>query len=336
MISDETIVEWARILQSGNHADQENLYSYILSRAAEEDFRIVPLRITYFIHRGNDLQALLRVSTRFMSFPEFWGPCLRHLANNVCIHCGDPRSAVPYLDAAHRDGALPGEMVLFTAAQHVRIGNAERALSLIAEVESRFPELAREAAIHRQFVDLFSRFDYNQARRMLDEVKERFARASLADLEREIVRALDIGSPYLFLRLGDGEGSCTIIDADDEAAHCDYYRANRREFVDIWFKDESVLDDPEFTRAIEAFNEAIPAADSLGGIWAELVDHEYGLGSRRGIAWVVNTMRKVLMLADRDPAWAARTSMHTALCCTTTCCSAAPWRGCCAAASGSA
>jgi hypothetical protein len=63
--------------------------------------------------------------------------------------------------------------------------------------------------------------------------------------------------------------------------------------------------------AIKAFNDAIPAADCLGGIYAEAIDHEYGIGSRRGIAWVVNTMRKALALSTHDPAWAARTSVHS-------------------------
>ena len=48
----------------------------------------------------------------------------------------------------------------------------------------------------------------------------------------------------------------------------------------------------------------------IGGIYDAAIMHEYRLGSRRGIAWIVNTIRKVLLLAERDRDWASRTSIH--------------------------
>ncbi|MET7244644.1 FkbM family methyltransferase [Methylobacterium sp. EM32] len=311
MIEDEIIKKWSLALRVDHEFDNEKIYDHIKSNADNEDFWYIPLRILYFIHKDNDLEALLRVSERFMSYPEFWDRCIKDLSYNVCIYCKSPQKAIPHLESARRAGKLTGTMLLFSAVQHARVGDIERALDLIAETGSRFPELGEEVKIHGQFVRFLCRFNYGEAVRMLSEIKERFATASITDVENEINQALDTGTPYLLLRLGDGEGSCTIVSEEDEAENHNYYRANRLEFAEIWFKNTSVVDDPEFSEAIKAFNDAIPAADCLGGLYAEAIDHEYGIGSRRGIAWVVNTMRRVLALSAQDPAWAARTSVHS-------------------------
>ncbi|TNC12321.1 FkbM family methyltransferase [Methylobacterium terricola] len=310
-IADEIVANWSSILQTGNKNEHDGIYDYIRSNANQEGFQDIPLRITYFIHKSKDLQSFLRVSENFLSYPEFWDWCLKDLAYNVSVYCKSPARAIPHLGAAHRAGKLSGEMMLFSAVQHARVGDGDLALGLIAEASSKFPGLASEARIHEQFVRLVARFPYKKSLHMLEEIKNIFSSASISDVEKEINRALDTGTPYLLLRLGDGEGSCTIVDDSDEAEYHEYYRANRIEFADIWFKDTSIIDNPEFIEAIRLFNAAIPAADCLGGIYADAIEHEYGIGSRRGIAWVVNTMRKVLLLSENDPSWAARTSVHS-------------------------
>jgi FkbM family methyltransferase len=56
------------------------------------------------------------------------------------------------------------------------------------------------------------------------------------------------------------------------------------------------------------FNEAIGKADAIGGsMYADAIKTEFDFSSRRGIAWVVNTMRKLLMLSADNPTWAKQT-----------------------------
>ena len=136
-------------------------------------------------------------------------------------------------------------------------------------------------------------------------MRARFASRPVSDLEADIRAALDARQPYMLLRLGDGEGACIRLGAEDEANNKDYYRANRDEFAEIWFKDRSVLDDPEFLAALDEFNSAIGQADAIGGsMYEAAIQTEYNYASRRGIAWVVNVMRKLLAFADEKPDWA--------------------------------
>lgn len=145
---------------------------------------------------------------------------------------------------------------------------------------------------------------------MLNDIIGRFRRREVGELEAEIRRALEERRPYLLLRLGDGEGSVIRINDHDTSNYAAYYAANQREFLKIWFDDESVGESRRFDAIIDEFNTVIQHADAIGGIYGSAVTHEYRLGSRRGIAWVVNTMRKVLALAESRPDWAGRTSIH--------------------------
>ncbi|SFU86043.1 methyltransferase, FkbM family [Methylobacterium sp. 174MFSha1.1] len=200
--------------------------------------------------------------------------------------------------------------MLFLSVQQTRVGNHDKAGEVLDAVERQFGHLRDEVEIHRQFFDFYKHYPPDIAWSLFKDVKSKFAAASIDAVERNIHRALDEKRPFLLLRLGDGEGSVIRIDKDDTNKYDAYYTANQKEFLKIWFEDESVGASDRFDKVIDDFNDVIQNADMIGGIYDAAIMHEYRLGSRRGIAWIVNTMRKVLLLAERDPDWASRTSIH--------------------------
>ncbi|MEH3147238.1 MAG: FkbM family methyltransferase [Methylobacterium frigidaeris] len=298
-----------RHLTQAGDAEASLCLSNIVAHIDDAAWKDVPLRIISIIQNKYDFTKARDVAEKFLADEKLREAYLIPLCWTLSVS-GNPEGTIDPLEDAYRKEALGGDWMLFLAHQHARLGNGSRALQIASEVAQRHPQLENETAIERQFFRFVVEFDRRAAQEMLDTIKEKFLQAGIADVEADILRAIELKRPYLLLRLGDGEGSVTRVNYSDTLDNSDYYRANQKEFLKIWFDDESIASDHDFDKVIDQFNEVIGQADCLGGIYQAAIDHEYRLGSRRGIAWIVNIMRKVLDLAGARPDWAARTSVH--------------------------
>lgn len=278
--------------------------------ALERNEALLPIRVGLILRSRAAFSSADRLFDRLSRRSNLRHLALWELAISRALQ-GDPEGAVANLDLLTADGELSPHALMFAAVQRARIGQIDQALKMLDEVGRRDPSLETERSANTAFVRFLGRYPRERAREMLDEITGLFAPASTAALEALISGKLAAREPFLLLRMGDGEGAHIRMSADDEREFGALYRENRKEFLDIWFRDTSVIDDPAFDAAIDRFNAVIPNADYLGSFSVAAIEHEYGLGSRRGIAWVVNTMRKVLEAADKDPAWASRTGADT-------------------------
>lgn len=229
----------------------------------------------------------------------------------IAAYQGDPDLAVTSLERLMIDNRLSEEQLLFTATQYARAGKPEIARSILTRVENERSDLVGECQISRQFFDFLQSYGKDIADHLFMQLKNTYLTPTIVEIEQDIRNALENKTPYLLLRLGDGEGSCLKIQDDDAKRYSDLYNSNRKEFLNIWFKDEFLLFDEEFDDVIEQFNHDIAAANCIGGLYQGAIDFEYRLGSRRGIPWVVNSFRKLHQLAEIDRAWARTTSIYS-------------------------
>ena len=305
MLTNQEILDFCDRFRIGSSQDRHVLVSDAIARAKDPAYNAFAARIAILARDNGTLDLAESIIEPLLECPEYHEGAVWELGYAFGVS-GQPRRAVEYLRRAVRSRPDPHWM-LWLAVQHAVLKEMAQADDLLSCVERDHPRLAIAVKVHRQFFSLLARYDCAEAKCLLQEVRARFDRRSIAELEEEIRHALDVGKPYLMLRLGDGEGACIRLNAADESANRDYYRANREEFATIWFKDTAVLDDPEFSAAIDAFNAAIRQADAIGGsAYEAAIKVEYSHASRRGIAWVVNVMRKMLALAESEPEWATR------------------------------
>jgi len=115
--------------------------------------------------------------------------------------------------------------------------------------------------------------------------------ATCADVEARIFAALDQKAPFSLVRLGDGEGSWFKLSPEDELAYPLLYSSNRREFLRIWFKDETIYDSQSFHNIAVSLLEDLRSTDMIGMPYSLRVNYEYHIGSSRGIPSVRNILR---------------------------------------------
>lgn len=309
MVSEEYIISIVDLYLSEQEGGREAIVSEVAAKLADPEWALVPLRIVIVLRDRHSFKEVAEVADMILKHGGVSDEVAFDVCWNACI-AGHPERVVDHLQRSFERGVLSGDQMLFLSVQQTRVGNHDKAAEVLNAVERQFEHLRNEVGIHRQFFDFYKNYGPDTAWALFEDVKSKFAAASIDIVERNIRSALDEKRPFLLLRLGDGEGSVMRINQDDTNKYGAYYAANQKEFLKIWFEDESVGASDRFDKVIDDFNAVIHKADMIGGIYDAAIVHEYRLGSRRGIAWIVNTMRKVLLLAERDPDWASRTSIH--------------------------
>lgn len=259
---------------------------------------ILPVRVGHALRAAGQAGAAEAVLRASLALPEV-RPLARHALMTLVAAGGRLPEAVALLDAARAEEGLGPGQAFPAALLYAGIGRFAEARALIREAGD--PALDEAAAQALEFVALLERFPPAEARRMLAELRARFRTASLAEIEADILAALAERRPYFLVRLGDGEGAWLRLSPEDEAEFARIYRTNRREMLDFWFRDPALVDDPRFRAAIDAFDAALLEADCIGAFSEAAIAHEYGVVSRRGVTWVVNTLRKALAMAEADP-----------------------------------
>ncbi|MBA9067404.1 FkbM family methyltransferase [Methylorubrum extorquens] len=310
MITDEQINDFCTTFLTSSPIERGKIIGEVIERADEPEYEHFAARVIYLLrlkHRLDDAEAIVGP---LISCGKYEDQALWELGYAFGV-AGQPHRSIEYLNRSVAADPQPHRL-LWLAVQLAISKQDNEAYAVLTRVQQEHPALEREVAIHRQFFSMLKTYDRSEAQRLLLEVRARFANRSVSDLEADIQAALDARQPYLLLRLGDGEGACIRLSAGDEENNKDYYRANRDEFAEIWFKDRSVLDGPAFLAAIDEFNSAISQADAIGGsMYEAAIQTEYDYASRRGIAWVVNVMRRLLAFADEKPDWAKNVPVYS-------------------------
>jgi hypothetical protein len=112
-----------------------------------------------------------------------------------------------------------------------------------------------------------------------------------AEVEARIFQAIERNDAFSLVRLGDGEGAWFKISPEDELTYSLLYSSNRREFLRIWFGDGEIHDHQSFHDLAKNMLEELRVTDIIGIPYSWRVNHEYQIGSSRGIPSVRNILR---------------------------------------------
>jgi len=115
--------------------------------------------------------------------------------------------------------------------------------------------------------------------------------ATSADVESRIFAAIDQKGPFSLVRLGDGEGSWFKLNREDELTYPHLYSSNRREFLRIWFNDDTIHDCQSFHNMAVSLLDDLRSTDVIGMPYSLRVNYEYQIGSSRGIPSLRNVLR---------------------------------------------
>lgn len=305
-MTDENIIDFINRYLSADASSRDALAAEILIAPFDQ---FIPSRIVILLRQQGRLDDAELIASHFINVSPFDRHVNWELGYGFGVS-GRPHKSIAYVKNAIRLLDSP-ERRLWLGVQEAMTGNFTEAERILRSIKGENTHIQSEIKIHNEFFRFLKEFNREKAFDLLDSVKTCFTTKSIADLESDIFSALNNKTPYLLLRLGDGEGAHIRLDKSDEQSYAHYYRANRDEFTNIWFRSVSVHDEQKFSEAVDLFNESIVMADAIGGsMYTEAIDVEYDYSSRRGIAWVINTMRKLLVLARDRPKWAQHTPIY--------------------------
>jgi hypothetical protein len=119
----------------------------------------------------------------------------------------------------------------------------------------------------------------------------------ISEVVTEIAGCLSNNTPYAFIRLGDGEGTWLHHSSKDEMRFNALYSRNRDEFWDIWYGEASAHHRGAFYSQMSMLAGCLGEADLIGVPPDTWIDHEFSIGSMRGIPGTLNVVR---MLEQTD------------------------------------
>jgi hypothetical protein len=120
-------------------------------------------------------------------------------------------------------------------------------------------------------------------------------------------------TPYAFIRLGDGEGTWLHQSNKDEMRFNALYSRNRDEFWEIWYGEVSAPHRVPFYSQMSNLGKCLPEADLIGVPPDTWIDHEFSIGSIRGIPGTLNVIR-MLEQIDLSTTSVCTQLMHYELC----------------------
>ncbi|MFE1599086.1 hypothetical protein [Methylobacterium sp. ID0610] len=305
-LSEAAVASLATAWAAADDAARTARLAELRQRARRSGEVLLLHRIGVFLRQAGHERAAEEALRACLDDPQLRVPALYELLS-LCAYAGRHAAAAECIDLTRQHESIRNNLKLFAAVQYAHCGRAADALALIAEAVETDPGLEAEAAVTRQFVRMIDAYGKPEAVRLLHAVRSRFRQAGTEDVERAIIAHADAGRPFFVVRLGDGEASHIVLDPQDEEDFAAIYRQNRREMVNVWYRDPALLDDPRYRTTIATFNAAIADADCIGAVNDALIDHAYRMTTPMVVTWMVNTLRKLHQFADRDPDAARRT-----------------------------
>lgn len=212
---------------------------------------------------------------------------------------GDTAGAIAALEEAVDHPQATTEHLLCLAREYGRAGRRLDAAGCVDRAFAMDPALLSECRATLEFADYLAAWPPATAQRLLQDVRERHAYKESAEIEEEIVAALESGSPYALIRLGDGEGSSLPLPVEEETRFTSLYARCRRSFMTEFFGEGLDPDSPDFVRLRQELLEVVEQADCLGTPYQGWVDVAYRSNDMRGVPTLVNCLRAVDGLVPR-------------------------------------
>ncbi|WP_034997247.1 hypothetical protein [Beijerinckia mobilis] len=274
----------------------------IFKKSIENDDFLYPIRIGLVLRKNDKFNLADHIFNYALNYDNMRKYALYELAFSNILQSNIGNAIFLLKQLSVEFGLTPQQMIVL-AMQYARLGLHQEAIYWSKKANEEDPGLYKEAVTTFQFCLFVNDWPEARALNLLETIEENFALSNIDVIESDIIQALKEKKPYLLLRMGDGEGSHIRINLEDESKYYMLYRENRKEFLDIWFKDQSIIENNLFDTAIARFNEMISLSDCIGAINKDLIAHEYRIGSKRGIPYIVNIMRKMCILSEQRPEW---------------------------------
>jgi hypothetical protein len=180
-------------------------------------------------------------------------------------------------------------------------GERAEALRLAAELVPDSSESAQRIAVLNSFGAYLDAVPHQEARRLLDAVRVRYNWLDVRTLAARIEAAVEERRPFALIRLGDGEGAFARVDPADEARFSPLYGWMRDDWVRFQFGPGFDPYASGYDALTRQLMDQVVQADVLGVPYPGWVDHEYGIGSPRGVPCVMNVHRHLLAVDLPSP-----------------------------------
>ena len=161
------------------------------------------------------------------------------------------------------------------------------------------PEEAEHVQVLREFGLYMREHPHGRALQQVQQVRDTFYWMSPEEVAAEINKAMDEKRGFSLIRMGDGEGAFTKIDAADEARYAQLYAWMRRDWEKALFGDAFDARGTGYASVVETLLDVSLEQDIVGVPYASWVDHEYAITSLRGVPCVLNVHRAYLAAAER-------------------------------------
>ncbi len=195
---------------------------------------------------------------------------------------GDARFAADLILALHNIGAHPEAAAELARARTLPDSDAAR-LDQLEQFGRYLQEFPRGRGLH-----------------IIAEVRRRYDWVDTDRVAREIGAAMDEGRGFSLVRLGDGEGPCARIGAEDEARYAGLYAWLRREWATLLFGADFDPAATGYAALAETLMETCAQADIAGVPYAKWLEHEYAISSQRGVPGLLNVHRWFLKRAETE------------------------------------
>lgn len=156
-----------------------------------------------------------------------------------------------------------------------------------------------DAAVVRAFGDYVRDTPRGRAQLLVQQVRDEFYWMSTEQVAAEINKAMDERRGFSLIRMGDGEGAFTKVDAADEARYAPLYDWMRRDWHRALFGASFDARRTGYAAVVDTLLDVSLEQDIVGVPYASWVDHEYEIASLRGIPCVLNVHRAYLAAARR-------------------------------------
>jgi hypothetical protein len=157
----------------------------------------------------------------------------------------------------------------------------------------------QDTAVVRAFGDYVRENPRGRALLLVQQMRDEFYWMSTEQVAAEINKAMDEKRGFSLIRMGDGEGAFTKVDAADEARFAPLYDWMRKDWHRALFGAEFDAGRTGYAAVVDTLLEVSMQQDIVGVPYGAWVDHEYEIASVRGIPCVLNVHRAYLAAAKR-------------------------------------
>lgn len=290
-MDDEEVKDLARKIAKSTSSERIILITDLYKTSTERKDFLAPVRVGIELRNGWMIDLAEQVLLFATYRDEGKDSALYELA--LCKFLkGQLNQAKQLINEIKKIKKLRLDQAIREAIIEARLGNFSSAKTLMSKVISDNSHFINSGLAWLQMFDFLADYPYEKAKSLLAEVEKKYRKLEALEIEEQVIQALKEKRPYMLLRLGDGEGANTRISWVDEATYPILYNENRKEFHSTWFGRTDFINSVEFSDFLNCFDDALLNADCISGYENNLLNHEYSIGSRRGIPSVVNLIRK--------------------------------------------